>query len=118
MKIAVFVIGLIVVGAMFSIFLSCKQERLELKKKDWLVIDVRTAEEFEAGHLKGAYNIPHDQIAEKIGSVTTNKEAPLLLYCRSGRRSGIAQSVLEGLGYTHITNAGAYDNLKRKAGGF
>ncbi|MBY0420379.1 MAG: rhodanese-like domain-containing protein [Pararheinheimera sp.] len=79
-----------------------------------LWIDVRTAEEYNAGHLEGAINIPYDEIEQKIEAVSTDKTADIQLYCRSGRRSGIALETLRGMGYSKVTNAGAYEQLKQK----
>lgn len=77
-------------------------------------IDVRSEEEFKAGHLENAINIPHDQIATQITSVTTNKDEPIHLYCRSGRRAESALQVLKEMGYTNITNHGGYDDLVKQ----
>lgn len=77
-------------------------------------IDVRSEEEFKAGHLENAINIPHDQIATQIASVTTNKDEPIHLYCRSGRRAESALQVLKEMGYTNITNHGGYDDLVKQ----
>ncbi|MCA1929665.1 rhodanese-like domain-containing protein [Rheinheimera sp.] len=79
-----------------------------------LWIDVRTAEEFQAGHLEGAINIPYDEIAERIEAVGADKSAEIKLYCRSGRRSGIALETLRSMGYNNASNAGAYDQLKQQ----
>jgi phage shock protein E len=77
-----------------------------------LLIDVRTAEEFAAGSLPGALNINHLQIAGQIASVVPDKDTPVVLYCRSGNRSGIAQETLQQLGYTQVINAGAFVSLQ------
>jgi len=78
-------------------------------------IDVRTAKEFNAGHLEHSTNIPHDVIGKHIAEVTTDKDAKIHLYCRSGGRAGTAKRALEGLGYTNVVNEGGYkDLLKRK----
>jgi phage shock protein E len=79
-----------------------------IQKGDTLLIDVRSAEEFEGGALPGALNITHLEIAEQIATVAPDKNAPVVLYCRSGNRSGIAQETLEQLGYTQVINAGAF----------
>jgi phage shock protein E len=78
-------------------------------------IDVRSAEEYAADHLSGALNIPHTEIAERIGEVTTDKDAPIYLYCRSGRRSGLAQAALQQAGYTEVTNLGALRDARATA---
>jgi len=75
-------------------------------------IDVRTPEEFAQGHLSQATNIPHQSIVEQIGKVTTDKNAEIKLYCRSGRRATWAKSDLEAAGYTNITNEGGYQDVK------
>lgn len=79
-----------------------------------LWIDVRTAEEYKAGHLEGAINIPYDEMEQKITAIEADKTTEIQLYCRSGRRSGIALETLRGMGYSNVTNAGAYEQLKQK----
>ena len=83
-----------------------------------LVIDVRTVQEWDRGHLEGAVLIPYDQIGEKIGAVVKNKSQRIYLYCRTGHRASIAKEALEKLGYKDIINLGpledAAKNLKRK----
>lgn len=77
-------------------------------------IDVRSEEEFKSGHLQGAVNIPHDQIVERIKSVSPDKNAPVNLYCRSGRRAEAALTELKKAGYTNVTNHGGYQDLLQK----
>jgi phage shock protein E len=83
-----------------------------LQSPETVLIDVRTAEEFATGALPGALNISHEQIAGKIAGVAPDKHAPVVLYCRSGNRSGIARQTLEQLGYTQVINAGAFVSLQ------
>jgi phage shock protein E len=75
-------------------------------------IDVRTPEEYAAGHLQGAVNIPFNEIAERIDEVTTDKNAEIHVYCASGGRSGIAREDLLELGYKNVINDGGYEDLK------
>lgn len=71
------------------------------------IIDVRTPEEFAQGHIAGAVNVPLDAIeAGRIPFVMADKQATYLLYCRSGRRSGIAAEKLAGLGWAKVFNFG------------
>ena len=63
---------------------------------------------------KGAVNIPHDQIVERIKSVSPDKNAPVNLYCRSGRRAEAALTELKKAGYTNVTNHGGYEDLVKK----
>src|SRR5690242_3210064 len=72
------------------------------------VVDVRTPAEFEAGHVPGALNIPHDQMAARhaeIGPPST----PVLLYCKSGRRTDIAARALREKGFSTIYDMQSYD---------
>ena len=79
-----------------------------------ILIDVRSVEEFNAGHIAGAVNIPHTVIAEKISSVTNDKSTPLYLYCRSGRRVGIAMESLKNSGYKTMYNLGGMEEAEEK----
>lgn len=83
-------------------------------KAEGIWIDVRTAEEFAQGHLEDAVNIPVDQIAQAIEALSSDKDAPLHVYCRSGRRSEIARQLLLEKGYTNVTNHGGYEELVEK----
>ena len=70
-----------------------------------VVYDVRTAEEYTAGHIPGSVNIPYDVIGSQIP--VSDKDAAIVVYCRSGNRSGRARATLESLGYTNIVDFGA-----------
>ena len=83
----------------------------ESRKGVW--IDVRTPEEYATGHLDGATNIPYDKIAERIAALVPGKDTEIHLYCRSGRRSGLALQTLRDLGYTKVINEGAYEKLRK-----
>ena len=65
------------------------------------VVDVRTAEEFASGHVPGAINIPYDQIARRASEIGP-PSTQVLLYCRTGRRSGIAADALDRAGYKKV----------------
>jgi phage shock protein E len=79
-----------------------------------VVIDVRTAQEFQAGHVDGALNIPHTEIAQDIFKAKVNKDDHVILYCRSGNRSGIALKTLQGIGFTNAENYGGLEEAKRR----
>jgi phage shock protein E len=81
---------------------------------DPIWIDVRSAEEYQQGHLPGAIHIPHTDIASRIHEVTQDKNAQIQLYCRSGRRSGLAEVELKKLGFNQVVNAGGFEALKNK----
>lgn len=73
---------------------------------DYVILDVRTEEEFNEAHIEGAILIPDYDIGEKAEGILTNKEQLILVYCRSGRRSKIAASELATMGYTNIKEFG------------
>jgi len=72
------------------------------------VVDVRTPEEFAEGHVPGALNIPHDEMPQRFAELGP-PSTPLLVYCMSGYRSGIAIETLRAKGYTVIYDLKAYD---------
>ncbi len=73
---------------------------------DRLILDVRSEREFMAGALRGAVNVPLNQLAARIAAVAPQPGTPLVLYCASGGRSGIACQLLKQLGYSNVSNAG------------
>ena len=86
-----------------------------IQAEEALWIDVRSAEEYNTEHVSQAVNIPYTEIAGRIGEVTEDKEALIYVYCRSGRRSGIAKDTLEAEGFTHVTNLGGLQDAQAKA---
>ena len=82
-----------------------------LIKQGALLIDVRSADEYEGGHIEGSLNIPHSEIAMLADAIGPEKDRAVVFYCRSGGRAGRAQVALEDLGYTGIFNASGYDAL-------
>lgn len=67
-----------------------------------LVVDVRTPDEFAAGHVPGAINLPHDTVTGDEPALSDWKQKPVVVYCHSGRRAGMAAKVLEAKGFTRI----------------
>ena len=74
--------------------------------KDYILIDSRTQEEYDEGHIEGAIMIPEYEIAKRAESELPHKNALILVYCRSGRRSKIASQALVDLGYTNVKEFG------------
>ena len=74
-----------------------------------LLVDVRSPQEFSAGHVEGAINIPHLDVEKRLSEFGENPDREIVLYCRSGHRSGLAQEGLKALGYTRVFNAGGYE---------
>lgn len=75
-------------------------------ESDYVILDVRTEEEFVQGHIPGAILIPDFDIREKAEALLTDKNQMLLVYCRSGRRSKTASETLAELGYTNVKEFG------------
>lgn len=76
------------------------------EREDYIILDVRTQEEYDEAHIDGAILIPDYEIAVKAESVLKDKDQLILVYCRSGRRSKNAASELVKLGYTNIKEFG------------
>ena len=74
------------------------------------LIDVRTAEEFRAGAIPSALNIPYDVIQDNLP--TQDREARIVVYCRSGNRSSVAKARLEELGFRNVNNFGGVSNWR------
>ncbi len=72
----------------------------------YIIIDARTLEEFNEGHIKGAILIPEYEISQRAESELLDKDQLILVYCRSGRRSKIASQALVDLGYTNVKEFG------------
>ena len=66
------------------------------------VLDVRTPQEYAEGHVPGAVNVPYDQLASRLAEVPKDKD--VVLYCKSGRRAGIAADVLAANGYMRLSH--------------
>lgn len=88
---------------------SGNEDSLEqvLHENNYQIVDVRTKEEYEEGHIKNAILIPYDQINDQVA---LDKDKKILVYCRSGRRSGIAYQTLTELGFD-VMDLGAYDTI-------
>jgi phage shock protein E len=70
------------------------------------VLDVREQSEYDSGHIQGAVLLPSGSVQEKAAEVLPDKDATILVYCRSGARSGAAVRTLLSLGYTHVYDLG------------
>ena len=81
-------------------------KRIMDSEEGYIILDVRTQEEYDEGHIPGAILIPNTQIEAQAEEVLTDKDQLILVYCRSGRRSKIAAAALVELGYTNIKEFG------------
>lgn len=75
------------------------------KKDDMLIIDVRSPEEYQEGHLPNAINIFIDEFEDRLGEIEDLKDTPIITYCNTGNKSGQAAEILAGNGFKDVTNA-------------
>ena len=79
---------------------------------DVSIVDVRTPGEYAVEHFPNAINIPLEQVAQRLDEFRKMKK-PIIAYCRSGNRSGIALPILKQNGITDAINGGGFDDLKQ-----
>ncbi len=84
--------------------------RLAAPDSKALLLDVRAKNEYDAGHIAGSVLMPYDAIKATFNEADKNQ--PIVVYCRSGRRSAIAAETLVAMGYTDVSDFGAIDNWK------
>lgn len=105
--------GIILMAFLFS----CGSIAPEAKVQEWLkkgafIADVRTPEEFSTWNFPGSVNIPLADIEKRINEFWP-KDRFIIVYCRSGNRSGKAKSVLESAGYKNVLNGGGINDMKK-----
>lgn len=83
-----------------------------LKKENTIVIDVRDQWEYDNGHIRNATNIPLNEIPARIEEFRKMKD-PVILYCRSGNRSGAAVNILKQAGVTNVYNGGSILDMQK-----
>ncbi len=74
-----------------------------------LLVDVRTATEFDSGSVKGAVNIPLDRVQNNIDKF--KNKSNIIVFCRSGNRSSQAKNILNEMGINNVTNGGTWQNV-------
>ena len=84
-----------------SVSADLVQQRIEAGTAP-LILDVRTIEEYEEGHVPGAIHIPHDELESRLGELTVGLDDEVIVYCKAGGRAGIAEGILNGAGYTNL----------------
>ena len=93
-------------GAVYVNITAEEARQIMDSEEGYIILDVRTQEEYDQGHIPGAIVISHEKISEKAEEVLTDKDQLILVYCRSGRRSKLAAEALVELGYTNIKEFG------------
>ena len=107
--VAVFIV-MIIGGNSKSVIQTPTSEEISqiIQDKNITIIDVRTKEEYELGHIKGAINIPDTEIENEVNY---DKNKAIAVYCRTGVRSSEAAKTLEKMGYTKIYDLGGIKNM-------
>jgi phage shock protein E len=77
-------------------------------------VDVRTPGEFAAGHVEGAIHIPYTELATRWAELDAYRDSDIVLYCRTGRRSRIAEEILRQAGFERLENGGGLSDLARR----
>ena len=91
-----------------------KKEVIDLKSiiaQGAMLVDVRNPVEYKSGHVKGSVNIPLDQISQRLDRFK-NKNT-IVVFCRSGARSKMAQSILKSNGVTNVINGGGWQEVNQ-----
>ena len=109
-----FILALWLIAPVFAGSGDPRQARLAwpMIESGALLIDVRTKEEFDAGHLDGAINIPWEETSALMAAIGDDRDRPVVVYCRSGNRSGKSKKALDAKGYTHVFNGTGFEALK------
>ncbi len=77
---------------------------------DYIILDVRTVDEYNSGHIKGAINYPNEDIKDEMLDILPDKDQLIFVYCRSGNRSKAASRKLANIGYTNIVEIGGINS--------
>lgn len=80
------------------------------------ILDVRSAEEFAEGHIPGATNIPYTELEERYEELGIEASDEVVVYCRTGRRAGIAEAALAELGFTNVRDLDGHIEAWKEAG--
>ena len=93
-------------GVVYVNITSEEAKQIMDSEEGYIILDVRTQEEYDQGHIPGAIVISYEEIETRAEEVLTDKDQLILVYCRSGRRSKIAAEALVEQGYTNIKEFG------------
>ncbi len=104
---------LIIIALSMFATLACASETPQISQQELLsalksanhnivVLDVRSAEEYEDGHVSGAINTSHDTVADNLNKLSQYKDNTVVVYCRSGRRAAFAENILAENGFKNL----------------
>lgn len=89
-------------------------ETIPEEEEEYVILDVRTQEEYDIVHVEGATLIPHTEIATRVETEIPNKNAFIAVYCQSGTRSATVTKQLTALGYQNVVDVGAITSITDK----
>lgn len=81
------------------------------KQQAPIILDVRSQQEYQQGHIEGAINIAYDQLGSQSELLKDYKQQPIVVYCRSGRRAQVAYQTLQQKGFTQLVDLQGHMNL-------
>lgn len=90
--------------------ISAQDAKSIIDSEDVIILDVRTPEEYNSGHIENAVLLPVTEITDKAEEVLPDKDAKILVYCRSGNRSATAAKDLINMGYTNVFDFGGINS--------
>jgi rhodanese-related sulfurtransferase len=99
-----------------TVYIKIKQDEAKrmMDEEEVIILDVRTETEFSKGHIKNAVSLPVDNVNRDANSILPNKDAKILVYCRSGNRSKVGSMELIKLGYSNVYDFGGISKWKYK----
>jgi len=90
--------------------ITAEEAKAMIDSNDVIILDVRTQEEYDSGHIENAVLLPVTEISDKSKDILTDKDAKILVYCRSGNRSANAVKNLIEMGYTDVYDFGGINS--------
>src|SRR5690554_1410809 len=110
--ILIIIIGVVMLGIFKNLFGQQDNSQLkEILADNAFLVDVRTPSEFASGSVKEAVNIPLDKVSGQLSKFKGKKH--IVVFCRSGNRSGQAKSILEKNGFDNVVNGGTWNNVQK-----
>ena len=109
---------------LFSVFVNANGKQMEpqalvrllQKQQAPFILDVRSAQEYQQGHIQGAINISYDLLEANSQLIATHKDKPIIVYCRSGKRAQRAEQILQRKGFTQLIDLKGHMNLWQQRG--
>lgn len=81
-----------------------------------VILDVRTPEEFDAGHIPGALNVPHDELEDRLAGLALSPREEIVVHCQRGGRAAAAESILREAGYSNVRDLDGHMEAWRAGG--